>query len=140
MSTKFNVPNWTPRKVLLFWESCYGDLDEKWRKDFLDSPITLEISTFHPELIKAAIKESRRLATIAKLCQFFQQQQDAAIENYDKGPWVSAHLSQKGQDPFYREDSKNQFLCIKCNLKYSKAFIAELDTPLDVCRNCEKQD
>ena len=140
VSEKFDVPKWDPQKILKCWEQYHGKLDSKWRTKFLSHPLVFEITEFHPTIIKYALEKNRRLETAIKHCVILRNAQDDAIENYDKGPWVSAHLTQKPYDPFFNEDSRNQFVCTKCNLKFSKSFKAMNVDPFEICRSCLDQE
>jgi len=79
----------TPRDVLELWETTWGPLDEKWKKDFLNHKDMQAILKFNYRQIDFCIRKTKKLENLLNVLR-----QTPLISGRSKGNfdwWKSTH-------------------------------------------------
>jgi hypothetical protein len=140
---KFSVPKWTPNDVLTYWEKCHEELEARWRTDFLNDSYSIAICEFHPDLIRAAIRNNKKIRfayeEVLRQDGINEEKTERLLDERHPSHAIgitNAHHGDRTTDPFDTGNEKLLFKCERCNLKLSIQRQERTLEPRKVCIDC----
>ena len=139
-------PFWTPVDVKNYWEGKYGELSNDWKRKFATDPFVIQMTTFHPYLIREAINRFKRTQDALRYIKDFENKRIISHEELlndffpPHGDGITnAHHGVRTTDPFDTQNEKLTFICTICHFKLSNAQRTEKLENSPICLDCAEK-